>query len=544
MSNLENTIDLSQFKIGKYINQGSFGQVFEVLEKSTRKKYAAKISKESVDPMSKDTTLNLLREVNINASIKHPSILQFIGFSFKDFKNDDKPVIITELAQNGSLSNVIDYESKGLSIPGWDSTKKLINLYGIASGMSFLHSKNLLHRDLKLENILCDDHLFPKLSDFGLSKKYYSDGFVSTTQSIFGLKGTPTYFSPEIIQDQSYTPAGDVYAFGIVAYEIITTERAFSDFTIPQLFASILNGKRPTIPSYVSEEYKKLIERCWSQKAEDRPTFEQIVDELKSDKFIITEIDEDDYRNYIKFIEEYRKTYDKDKKIIKLEDFIDNYNKKTFQKVSIQTFKNQIEKQKILPPSIYSELNESCQKQVDEAAKDPEKNFYIGKNLIEGKKGFPVDVEHGIKYLENSNEGGCVDAALYLSQMYIKGELIKQNLIRAKKYLLKYEYSNDSRVYNALGMFYKSENNLKEARKYFERGTKLHNPESMFNYAKMLLRGEEGEKDIDEAMNYMHMSKKHGYNKSANYLSLFNEIKSKRPYSNFPEEVQHFFALQ
>ena len=147
--------------------------------------------------------------------------------------------------------------------------------------------------------------MFPKLSNFGLSKKYYSDGFASTTQSILGLKGTPVYLSPEIIDDNSYTPAGDVYAFGIVAYEIVKSERAFSGLTLSQLFITILNVKRPTIPNYVSKEYKQLIERFWSQKAEERPTFEQIVEELKSDKFITDEIEEEDYRDYLKYFNTY-----------------------------------------------------------------------------------------------------------------------------------------------------------------------------------------------------------------------------------------------
>lgn len=100
--------------------------------------------------------------------------------------------------------------------------------------MSFLPSKNLLHRDLKLANILTDDHLLPKIANFGLSKKYSKDGFASSTQSISGLKGTPVYLSPEIIENQTYTPAGDIYAFGIVVYEIISNEQPFLGLSMPK----------------------------------------------------------------------------------------------------------------------------------------------------------------------------------------------------------------------------------------------------------------------------------------------------------------------
>ena len=304
-----------------------------------------------------------------------------------------------------------------------------------------------------------------------------------------------------------------------------------------------MNGERPKIPNFVSESYGQLIENCWSQNPNNRPTFDQIVEELKSDKFITPSIDEGDYLDYVDFIEKYRKTYDKDKKIIKFEDIVNNYHKKSYQKVSIQDITKQINNKKILPPMIYSELNENSQKLVDEAVKDSEKKFYVGKYLIEGKKGFPVDVEHGIKYLEISNLEGCVDAALYLSQIYFKGELIPQDTVKAKEYLLKYEYSNESRVYNFLGILYETENKHIESRKYFELGTKLHNTESMFKYAIMLIRGEGGNINIEEAMKLINISKKHGYNESAKYLSIYEEMKTNTNFFELPEEILHIFSL-
>lgn len=281
MTELGRILDLRQYEKGKYLGKGGFGKVYEAREKSTGKLFAAKISLTATSESSDELIHNLLREVNINASIRHASILHFIGFNPKDFENQDFPVIITELAANGSLEDVIDLEGRGLSIEGWNETKKLIMIFGIASGMSFLHSHDIIHRDLKLENILVDERLFPKISDFGLSKiKKKNDCSTNQTNSIAGLKGTPTYLAPEIIENLEYSKAGDIYAFGIVVYEIMTTERAFSGHTIVQLFNAVVRGERPTIDKSVPESYRQLIERCWAQDPNKRPSFDQIVDLL------------------------------------------------------------------------------------------------------------------------------------------------------------------------------------------------------------------------------------------------------------------------
>ena len=81
------------------------------------------------------------------------SILKFVGYNSNDFKDKPKPTIITEFARNGSLYFAIEKERKGLFIDGWNNTKKLINIFGVAYGMSYLLFLNILHRDLKLANI-------------------------------------------------------------------------------------------------------------------------------------------------------------------------------------------------------------------------------------------------------------------------------------------------------------------------------------------------------------------------------------------------------
>ena len=84
--------------------------------------------------------------------MNHPSVLKFIGYTLKN----DKPIFITEYMKNGTLQDIIDSERNSISPEYWDATQKLITIYGIASGMSYLHSHNVIHRDLKPANILID----------------------------------------------------------------------------------------------------------------------------------------------------------------------------------------------------------------------------------------------------------------------------------------------------------------------------------------------------------------------------------------------------
>lgn len=191
----DNSFDLNQYQLLNEIGKGSFGVVYRVKCKKTGKIYAAKISQIDNNSFSEEELNNFIREVNIMGKVNHPSIIQYIGFSLFDFDGNPNSVIVTELMNKGSLTNIMKLERSSLSDAKWNDTQKLITIYGIASAMSFLHSNNILHRDLKPDNILMDDDLYPKIADFGLSK-INEPNFINTT--INTIKGTPIYISPEI----------------------------------------------------------------------------------------------------------------------------------------------------------------------------------------------------------------------------------------------------------------------------------------------------------------------------------------------------------
>ena len=186
-------------------------------------------------------------------------------------------------------------------------TQKLINIYGIASAMSYLHSHYIIHRDLKPENILIDEFYFPKVADFGLSKSNEKDDQNRKLKSAAGtVKGTPFYISPEIWVKAEYTKARNVYAFGIIVYKIMINAKPFNKVNIFILCSLVIQGKRPEFSKPVPEAYEDLMQRCWSPMPSNRPTFDEILNELRTNReFITDEVDKVEYLKYIQYISEY-----------------------------------------------------------------------------------------------------------------------------------------------------------------------------------------------------------------------------------------------
>lgn len=126
--------------------------------------------------------------------------------------------------------------------------------------------------------------------------------------------------SPEIWSNNEYTKSSDVYAFAIIAYEIMTLEELFKDYNIFMLYSKvIINGERPKFKFPIPNCYQNLITRCWSPNPERRPTFQEIVEELNNnDEFIFDMIDKEEYYNYIDYIKNTGNTFNPTKRLVLL----------------------------------------------------------------------------------------------------------------------------------------------------------------------------------------------------------------------------------
>ena len=281
-SNKNRKIDIKKFKKGKKISKGGFGIVYKAEEIKTKKIYAAKIINCGDDESECNELID--REVSTMMHIEHPTIIKFIGYSPVDFNEDNNVVIFMELAANGSLSQVIQSIMSSNGPLDYTNTSRQKILVGVARGMKYLHDRNIIHRDLKPGNILLNSEFEPLITDFGMAK-YFEVGH-SYSQSQFG--GTKPYQAPEILRGEKYDVKVDVYAFGILMFEVLTDSFAYPELYDGKLTDLNFQNKvaneeyRPVFKFPVKETLQELTELCWSNNPEDRPTFKDILQELQN----------------------------------------------------------------------------------------------------------------------------------------------------------------------------------------------------------------------------------------------------------------------
>ena len=274
--------DISNYKLIRNINTGGFGTVNLVQNKETNKTYAAKTN---LIPNKTQNKLFISREIRILIQVQHPTIIQFRGFSYVDFNGNPNITILMDYMEGGSLADMIAKEQQGLCPPNYDNTKRQIILAGIARGMMILHSKHIIQRDLKPENVLLDSDLRPCITDFGLSKVF--DPYHSMNQSMAD-SGTAAYMAPEVINSDQYNTKADVYSFGILMYEVIMGKRAYASLLHGkkklnqfQFKKRVSDGLRPEIkPGEIKKSFQTLIEKCWSENPNERPTFIELYRKL------------------------------------------------------------------------------------------------------------------------------------------------------------------------------------------------------------------------------------------------------------------------
>lgn len=141
--------------------------------------------------------------------------------------------------------------------------------------MNHLHLEEHLHRDLTSRNILLNNNMDAKLSDFGLSIKLVDISNTITMGSVF-------WMAPEVLlEPKHFIPKSDVYSFGVVCWEIFSRgQNPYSTELSPVVLANkiIREDWRPTIPLVCPVEWSNLIKKCWSKNPDDRPTFQQILE--------------------------------------------------------------------------------------------------------------------------------------------------------------------------------------------------------------------------------------------------------------------------
>ncbi|KAK8854132.1 hypothetical protein M9Y10_016686 [Tritrichomonas musculus] len=294
------TLNLDKYEQKELIRKNEFSKTFKVIEKDTNNIYAAKISNIDISQFSNEQMLNIAIEFNSISQLNHPSILRFVGFSPRSYKNEAKPVVVTEIYPERTLDDILKMERKNITISGWNATKRLINIYGIASAMKYLHDYEIVHRNLIPNNIFLDKSFYPKLYNFGLCTHLLIVNSM-TMQTASKIEGSPIYSAPEFLETQQHTKESDVYSFAVILYEMITREKPLSEINYFNFVSEVVEkNRRPKFNKSIQDCYKNLIEICWSHDPSERPSFEEIVDYIKNDpQFITPDVDKKEFMEYV-----------------------------------------------------------------------------------------------------------------------------------------------------------------------------------------------------------------------------------------------------
>ena len=201
-----------------------------------------------------------------------------------------RPYMVMEFLRGESLKDAIKEGHTG------DLTNKLSIAVQIAQALGYIHELKIVHRDVKPENIYINDKKKVKLIDFGIAKSV-DLALTALTMSGFSM-GTPYYMPPEQVLGKEVTSVADIYAFGILLFELVTGARPIKATSLEHVFQSILN--EPLDLSALDEQgvplrVRKLIENCTAKAAEDRvQSFSAVIDELN---FVIRELEPRDDRS-------------------------------------------------------------------------------------------------------------------------------------------------------------------------------------------------------------------------------------------------------
>eukprot|EP00953_Heterococcus_sp_UTEX-ZZ885_P019994 11168-Heterococcus_DN1.PRE.1 len=142
----------------------------------------------------------------------------------------------------------------------------------ICLAMRHVHSRNILHRDVKCQNIFLTSNGVVKLGDFGIAKVLDSTAGYARTQI-----GTPYYLSPEICQDQPYGKKSDIWSIGVILYEMLALQVPFQASNLPVLANKIVTEQPPEIPALYSQDCRVLVGQLLSKQPKHRPSISQIL---------------------------------------------------------------------------------------------------------------------------------------------------------------------------------------------------------------------------------------------------------------------------
>ena len=289
-------VEKQELEVKELLGHGTFCNVYDV--RYNNKSYAMKCLRKDIlrkRIMFKTGAADLLTETKFLACLHHPHIISIHAISASGIsgflhnnQEEEYFLIIDKLQEN--LTQLIQRKRKfQKQLSKSDYRKRLQMALNISQALQYLHSHNILMRDVKCDNIGLDSQEKIKLFDLGLATELkYSNVKEDGTYHLTKKAGSLKYMAPENSLGQSYNLYADVYSFSIVLWELLCLNTAFQEFSTAAVFQEEIhasnNPHRPSLEyGMLSPSIKCMLQQSWSQSWKERPNMDSITTTLQSE---------------------------------------------------------------------------------------------------------------------------------------------------------------------------------------------------------------------------------------------------------------------
>src|SRR5262249_32254418 len=250
---------LHSYEILSQLGTGAMGVVYRAFDHHLQRPVAIKILDQPDNGDQKPH--RMLREARIVSTLNHPNIRGV----YEIVEDPDVTFIVMEFIEGETLRH---------SIPHGGLSTELVVRYGVqmADALAHAHERGIIHRDLKSANVMITPDGSSKILDFGLASRIHLEAEeVPSYQSMDSspqhgvVAGTLPYMSPELLRGQKATPASDLWALGVLLYEMATAMLPFSGEALYKISSSILGEAPQAFPQSVPQSLRAVINRCLSK---------------------------------------------------------------------------------------------------------------------------------------------------------------------------------------------------------------------------------------------------------------------------------------
>ncbi|KAF4113157.1 MAP/microtubule affinity-regulating kinase 4 isoform X1 [Onychostoma macrolepis] len=274
---------IGNYRLLKTIGKGNFAKVKLARHILTGKEVAIKIiDKTQLNPTSLQ---KLFREVRIMKTLHHPNIVQL----FEVIETEKTLYLVMEYASGGEVFDYLVSHGRMKEIEARAKFRQIV------SAVHYCHQKNIVHRDLKAENLLLDANANIKIADFGFSNEFTLGNKLDT------FCGSPPYAAPELFQGKKYDgPEVDIWSLGVILYTLVSGSLPFDGQNLKELRERVLRGKY-RVPFYMSTDCEGILRRFLVLNPSKRCTLEQVM----KDKWMNAGYEADELKPHIEPTEDY-----------------------------------------------------------------------------------------------------------------------------------------------------------------------------------------------------------------------------------------------